>query len=202
MAFERTNQSKNNRLVRRFRNPQDGSWYVQLTMGDTYVSSEENEVITTILGSCIATCIRDPNAEIGGMNHFLLPDGDGRDRDARCYGVNAMELLINDILKHGGDRRRLEAKIFGGGNVVAALSNVGTRNAAFAHQFLINEGISILGEDVGGNAARRIHFNPRTGRAQRSFVKSNGRQVVERELLASRATVVKPDAPDVEFFDD
>ncbi|HEY0281598.1 MAG TPA: hypothetical protein VGC27_03120, partial [Rhizomicrobium sp.] len=132
MISARKTRANGERTLRRYRNPSDGRLHVQLTLGDTYVTSRQNEVLTTILGSCIAACIRDPDAGIGGMNHFLLPNGNGRDREARCYGVNAMELLINDILKHGGDRRRLEAKIFGGANVVTALSDVGTRNVAFA----------------------------------------------------------------------
>jgi len=136
------------------------------------------------------------------MNHFLLPDGSSHDRDARCYGVNAMELLINDILKRGGDRRRLEAKIFGGANVVTALSDVGSRNATFARQFLTDEGIAIVGADVGGTAARRIQFSPRKGTAKRVLVKDTARRLVERELLASRAIAGRPEAPDVEFFDD
>jgi chemotaxis protein CheD len=202
MALARTLPREKEEPLRRFRNPQDGNWYVQLTLGDTYVTSDVNEILTTILGSCVATCIRDPSTGIGGMNHFLLPDGGSHDRDARCYGVNAMELLINDILKHGGDRLGLEAKIFGGANVVTALSDVGSRNAVFARQFLKDEGIAILGEDIGGGSARRIHYNPKSGRARRVFVKDNGRQLVERELRASRAPVSQPEESDVEFFDD
>ena len=202
MALARRSQNVEDEPLRRYRNPQDGSWYVQLTLGDTYVTSEENEILTTILGSCIAACVRDPNAGVGGMNHFLLPDGSSHDRDARCYGVNAMELLINDILKRGGDRRRLEAKIFGGANVVSALSDVGVRNATFARQFLTDEGIVIVGTDVGGTAARRIQYSPKKGTAKRVLVKDTARQLVERELLASRAIAARPEAPDVEFFDD
>ena len=195
-------QKGRDRAPRRFHNPRDGRWHVQLTLGDTYVTSDKDEVLTTLLGSCIAACIRDPNAAVGGMNHFLLPTGAGRDREAECYGVNAMELLINDILKRGGDRRRLEAKIFGGANVVSALSDVGARNATFARQFLTDEGIVIVGTDVGGTAARRIQYSPKKGTAKRVLVKDTARQLVERELLASRAIAARPEAPDVEFFDD
>ena len=190
------------RTLRRFRNPRDGCWHVQLTLGDTYVTSEENEVLTTILGSCIATCIRDPAAGIGGMNHFLLPNGEGRDREAQCYGVNAMELLINDILKRGGDRRGLEAKLFGGANVVAALSDVGSRNTEFARQFLKDEGIAVVGGDVGGKMARRIQYSPASGRAWQVKVVDSGRQLVERELSALQPQTKNSETPDVEFFDD
>ncbi len=190
------------RKLRRFRNPRDGCWHVHLTLGDTYVTSEENEVLTTILGSCIAACIRDPAGGIGGMNHFLLPNGDGRDREAQCYGVNAMELLINDILKRGGDRRCLEAKLFGGANVVAALSDVGSRNASFARQFLKDESIAVVGGDVGGKMARRIQYSPVTGRARQVKVVDSGQQLVERELSALQTQARRPETADVEFFDD
>jgi len=190
------------RALRRFRNPRDGYWHVQLTLGDTYVTSEEDEVLTTILGSCIAACIRDPVMGVGGMNHFLLPNGDGRDREARCYGVNAMELLINDILKRGGDRRGLEAKLFGGANVIAALSDVGSRNSEFARQFLTDEGIAVVGGDVGGRMARRIEYSPASGRARQVKVVDSGRQLVDRELGALLERAKKSEAADVEFFDD
>lgn len=200
MAFAQKIRNEDAGTPSRFRNPLDGSWYIQLTLGDTYVTSDANEILTTILGSCIATCIRDPMVGIGGMNHFLLPNGDNLDRDARCYGVNAMELLINDILKRGGNRHELQAKIFGGANVVAALSNVGSRNVDFARQFLKDEGIAVVGGDVGGTAARRIRYTPNNGVAKQALVKDTGGQLVERELLASRATGVRPETSDVEFF--
>lgn len=188
------------RALRKFRNPRDGLLHVQLTLGDTYVSSNPDEVLTTILGSCIAACIRDPVTGVGGMNHFLLPDGNSGDREARCYGVNAMELLINDILKHGGDRRRLEAKLFGGANVVSALTDVGSRNYAFARQFLNDEGIPIVGGDVGGDLARRIQFMPVSGRARQAVVKGAEPRLVEEELTALHKKTQPAAAADVEFF--
>jgi len=188
------------RALRKYRNPRDGFLHVQLTLGDTYVTSSPEEVLTTILGSCIAACIRDPSAGVGGMNHFLLPDGNSGDREARCYGVNAMELLINDILKHGGDRRRLEAKLFGGANVVSALTDVGSRNYAFARQFLLDEGIPIVGGDVGGDLARRIQFMPASGRARQALVKGAEPTLVEEELTALHKKTQPAAATDVEFF--
>ncbi|MDR3528775.1 MAG: hypothetical protein P4L57_16005 [Rhizomicrobium sp.] len=188
------------RTLRKFRNPRDGLVHVQLTLGDTYVTADPEEVLTTILGSCISACIRDSSAGIGGMNHFLLPDGNSGDRAARCYGINAMELLINDILKHGGDRRRLEAKLFGGANVVAALTDVGSRNIAFARQFLNDEGISIVGGDVGGDLARRIQFAPASGRARQAVVKGAEPRLVEEELTALHKKTQTAAAVDVEFF--
>lgn len=185
---------------RRFLNPQDGCWHIQLTQGDTYISSEPNEVLTTVLGSCISACIRDPMAGVGGMNHFLLPEGSGSDRNAERYGVNAMELLINGLLKQGASRRNLEAKIFGGANVMAGLSDVGTRNAAFAEQFLADEGIALLGGSTGGELPRRIRFWPVTGRASQLALRER-EQVARREVEAAR-TVVRNEVGgnDVELF--
>ena len=200
MNLPRATAKDSERSLRRFRNPRDGRWHVQLTLGDTYVTSNGDEVITTILGSCIAACIRDPVSGVGGMNHFLLPHSHGNDREARCYGINAMELLINEILKRGGDKGSLEAKLFGGANVVSALSDVGSRNAAFARQFLADEGITIVGGDVGGNVARKIQYVPVTGKARQAVVVSTGRDLVERELTALETEVEKTTNADVEFF--
>jgi chemotaxis protein CheD len=186
--------------LRKFRNPHDGFLHVQLTLGDTYVTSNDDEILTTILGSCIATCIRDPLNGVGGMNHFLLPESRGGDREARCYGVNAMELLINDILKHGGERSRLQAKLFGGGNVISALQDVGMRNAAFARQFLLDEGIPVVGGDTGGSFARRIQFMPVSGRARQAVVHGSEMGLAERELMALHRKARQTAVPDVEFF--
>jgi chemotaxis protein CheD len=111
-----------------------------------------------------------------------------------------MELLINDILKHGGDRRRLEAKLFGGANVVSALTDVGSRNCAFARQFLSDEGIPVLGGDVGGDVARRIQYMPVSGRARQAVVRG-AEQLAERELTALHTKVDKAAVSDVEFFE-
>lgn len=183
---------------RRFRNPRDGDWHVQLTQGETYVTDNEQEVLTTILGSCISACIRDPRAGIGGMNHFLLPNGDGTGRDAQRYGVHAMELLINELLKRGGMRERFEAKLFGGANVIAAMSGVGTRNAAFAKQFLADEGIRLVGGDTGGSSARRIQYWPVSGRVRQMAIVGDTRKIVEREVIGS---LKAPEATDdIELF--
>jgi chemotaxis protein CheD len=183
---------------RRYRNPLDGQWVVQIMQGDFYVTDSPDEVLTTILGSCVAACIRDPVAGVGGMNHFLLPEGSGADSGAQRFGVNAMEMLINGILSRGGDRRRLEAKLFGGANVMAGLSNVGTHNADFARRFLEDEGIYLVGEDVGGTAPRRIQFWPASGRARRLAVSVDAQQLAEQELQDAKAA--SPDTASVELF--
>jgi chemotaxis protein CheD len=183
---------------RRFLNPRDGHWHVQLMQGDSYVTGEPDEILTTILGSCIAACIRDTVTGLGGMNHFLLPEGSGSDRDARRFGVNAMEILINGILSRGGMRSRLEAKLFGGANVLAGLSDVGSRNAEFARHFLLDEGIPVVGGSVGGNDPRRIQYWPASGRARQLAVRVDNRALIEREVSQARQAKVGED--DVELF--
>lgn len=172
--------------ARRWRNPADGSWHVQITQGMAYVTADPREMLTTVLGSCIAACIRDAGLGVGGMNHFLLAHGRGEDRQAARYGVNAMELLINGILARGGARGRLEAKLFGGASVVAGLSDVGAANAAFAARFLADEGIALVGGDTGGMAPRRVQFWPASGRArQRALPCAGAAALMAREMAAA-----------------
>ena len=187
---------------RRHRDPKDGMWRVHITQGETYVTADSEEVLTTILGSCISACIWDAASGIGGMNHFLLPEGTGHDRLAMRYGVNAMELLINGILKRGGSRERLEAKLFGGANVMSALSDIGARNAVFAKQFLAEEGIPVIGGHLGGDAARRIQFWPSSGRARQMMVISLDRSLLESELVQAQQQLPtsSEDGNDVELF--
>lgn len=186
--------------LRRFLNPQDKNWHVQIMQGDSYVTDKADEVLTTILGSCIAACIRDPHAGVGGMNHFLLPEGSGADKDARRFGVNAMEILINGLIKLGGRRERFEAKLFGGANVLAQLSDVGSRNAAFAKQYLSDEGIPVIGGDVGGFSPRRIQFWPLTGRARQLAVATDRKKLVENEIVEAKHVPQTVATNDVELF--
>jgi len=139
--------------------------------GDYQVVAEEGVVLTTILGSCVAACIRDPIVRAGGMNHFLLPGDAGRPRqDAERYGVHLMELLINGLLARGGQRHRLEAKLFGGARTVEGLSDIGALNAQFAQDFLRTEGIAVVGGDLGGDRGRRIEYWPASGRARQALL--------------------------------
>ena len=131
-------------------------------------------MLTTILGSCVAVCMRDPKTGVGGMNHFLLPEGRAEGLDeGRRYGAYAMELLINELLRSGARRERLEAKLFGGARMFGGLSDVGASNAAFAEKFLRDEGIPIVGSSTGGTEARRVQYWPTTGRAQQKTVTDN-----------------------------
>ena len=139
---------------------------VHVGQGEHLVTSDRDVVLSTVLGSCVAMCLRDPVAGVGGMNHFLLPEGAGAGTDAgRRYGAYAMELLINDVLKAGGRRDRLEAKLFGGGRMFDSLKDVGASNADFAERFLADEGIPVVGASLRGAGGRRVHYWPVTGRA-------------------------------------
>jgi chemotaxis protein CheD len=169
---------------------------VRLVQGEWAVSDHPGTVLSTILGSCIAACMRDPVAGVGGMNHFLLPDGGCPRPDApERYGVHLMELLVNGLLSRGARRERLEVKLFGGARTVAGLSDIGARNARFARTFVENEGFALLDGSLGGTLGRRIEFWPVSGRA---------RQLVLRGPVPTPAeTTARPAAPsagDCEFF--
>ena len=139
---------------------------INVGQGEHLVTDDPSVLLTTILGSCVAMCLRDPVAGVGGMNHFLLPDGEGGGAgSARRYGAYAMEVLINDCLKAGGRRERLEAKLFGGGRMFNALRDVGQANADFAERFLRDEGIAHIGGSLRGPGGRRIQYWPVSGRA-------------------------------------
>ncbi|HYG42147.1 MAG TPA: chemoreceptor glutamine deamidase CheD [Bordetella sp.] len=141
---------------------------VRVLPNEYYVATaDEDLMISTVLGSCVAACIRDPHVGVGGMNHFMLPEGDA-DTPASAtmrYGAYAMEVLINELLKAGASRERLEAKVFGGGAVLSAMQqlNIGERNARFVLNYLKTEGIPVLAQDLGDVHARRIGYFPRSG---------------------------------------
>ena len=148
---------------------------VNIVPGEFKVSNDRDVVLTTLLGSCVAACIRDPVTGIGGMNHFLLPGGVGSSKDSERLGVHLMELLLNGLMRQGAQRDRLEAKLFGGARMMSGLSDIGGKNADFAKKFLAYEGIKIVGGDTGGSQGRRIQFWPGSGRALQSYIA----QVVE-----------------------
>jgi chemotaxis protein CheD len=144
---------------------------VNLTVGQHHVTSDPNEELVTLLGSCVSACIRDPMNGVGGMNHFLLPGDPQQARnpagDSLRYGAFAMEQLLNDIISHGGNRGRLEVKLFGAASLMKSGMQIGAWNASFAREFMAREGLPVVAEDLGGTRARRIHFFPATGRVMR-----------------------------------
>jgi chemotaxis protein CheD len=168
---------------------------VTVIQGEWIVSHDPHLVMTTILGSCVAACVRDPVARLGGMNHFLLPETKetGRAFEVERYGVHLMELLLNGLLKEGARKDRLEAKIFGGCSFMGGRYAVGARNVAFAEKFLKAEGIKTTGGSTGGEKGRRIEFWPVTGRARQIFLKST--PPIERA-----APPPAPKGGDVELF--
>ena len=175
--------------------------------GDCLVGGDEDLTFSTVLGSCISACIRDAEAKIGGMNHFLLAEPSGKSRDrfgaSARYGAFAMEQLINKVLSRGtGRKENLQIKIFGGGLVTAALSDVGAKNIDFVRQFLADEGYALAGEDVGGSFARRLMYQPRSGRAFVKRLDSAAAKSVAREELSLVVGQQPPaaSAGDIELF--
>jgi len=189
--------------VKRSYDAASGRDVVKIFSGDWHVSTNKNEMLATILGSCVAACIRDPMMGIGGMNHFLLPgEGSARPTDAATrYGVYAMESLINGILKAGGRKDRLEIKVFGGGNVINNSSGIGSKNAAFIRDFLKREGYSIASEDLEGNLPRRVHYFPDTGRVMlRRLKRKEDLRLVEEENSYRERITNKPVEGDIDLF--
>jgi len=136
---------------------------VKILPGEYFVHNEDMLIMTT-LGSCIAACLYDRNAKVGGMNHFMLPDGAG---DSGRYGSYAMELLINEMMKRGATRMTMEAKIFGGGQVVSGMTtmNVGERNTNFVMDYLKTERIPVVSKDVLDVYPRKVCYLPGSGKA-------------------------------------
>jgi len=141
-----------------------------IVQGEHAVVAEPGVVVSTLLGSCVSACLFDPVARVGGMNHFLLgePSADqrvGASEMAR-YGVHAMEVVINEMMKKGAIRGRLMAHLYGGANIVSGLGSIGSSNAAFARRFMDTEGITVAHSDLGGTSARKIEFLPHEGRSR------------------------------------
>lgn len=173
---------------RRWFDPTFKMMAVKVLPGEHYVSTAGQEMIVTVLGSCVAACVWDTRMKIGGMNHFMLPDsgGDIPVDKAMRFGNFAMEELINDVLRRGGRRSSLEIKVFGAGNVLPSVNSpvsVGDRNSNFVRKYLRDEGFNIAAEDLGGIYPRRVHFFPRLGKVVRLFLKKDvERAVINREL--------------------
>lgn len=176
----------------------------KLLPGEYYVTGDDM-VLVTVLGSCVSACIRDSSTGVGGMNHFMLPDGadDGRLGGAARYGVHAMEILINSLLKRGARRQNFEAKVFGGGNVMRSLntSHVGRRNAEFVLEFLANEKIRVAARDLEDIHPRKIYFFPATGLVRVKKLRELANEsVFEREIDYRRRIAAQNRAGDVELF--
>ena len=184
-------------------------WSARILPGEYFVTRND-EIIATVLGSCISACVRDPVLRIGGMNHFMLPEditnGSSSWHDPAVglstrYGSFAMESLINDLMKLGAQRQRLEVKLTGGVRVLASMTDVGARNIEFARRWLQLEGLSIAGEDVGDTHPRRVLYFPATGRVLMFRLRTTDLgEVVSREKQYQSTLREKPAGNDVELF--
>ena len=183
----------------------------KLLPGEFYVT-KNRELITTVLGSCVSACIRDPDFAIGGMNHFMLPaNGDTSSlsvadfrSDAARYGNYAMEQLINEILKHGGRREALEVKVFGGGRVLQHMthSDIGGRNIDFVIKYIAAEGLRIAAKDLGDIYPRKVVYDPFTGKVQVKKLRTmHNDTIVQRETGYMKVLQEEPVSGDVELFD-
>ncbi|MEZ5444263.1 MAG: chemoreceptor glutamine deamidase CheD [Gammaproteobacteria bacterium] len=196
--------------INRYWDDTHGVIAAKILPGEYYVTCSD-EVIVTVLGSCISACVRDPIAGVGGMNHFMLPSSSqagsarwsGLDlSDATRYGNYAMEHMINDILKHGGRRERLEVKIVGGGRIISNMSDVGRRNIEFVEQYLCCEGLRVVGRDVGGLNPRKVYYWPLSGAGKvKKLVSLHNATILDRENRYMHAIQDRPVAGEVELFD-
>ena len=178
--------------------------------GECYVSGR-GEMIVTVLGSCVAACIRDTVIGVGGMNHFMLPVQAGNRAIPRlslnnvelCYGNWAMEYLINAILKQGGKRERLEVKVFGGGKVLGSMTNIdiGQRNIDFVLEYLRKDRLAIAAQDLGCNYPRKVLYFPDTGAVKLKKLRATTNNTIEvREKAYLESMVKKPKSGDIEIF--
>jgi chemotaxis protein CheD len=194
----------------RFWDRENDCWMVKILPGEYYVSRNE-EAISTVLGSCISACVRDPVRGLGGMNHFMLPEdaavgpNDWLDPSvglATRYGSYAMESLINDLLKLGAARERLEIKLFGGGRILAAMTDVGGRNIEFIRNYMTLEGYRVAAEDLGGTQPRKVVYFPASGRARlRKLRPVENRIISHHEQLYLASLGKQAGGGDVELFD-
>jgi len=176
--------------------------------GEYYVTTQ-NEIITTVLGSCVSACIRDRLFGVGGMNHFMLPlsnsDGWSGAGDlvstATRYGNFAMEHMINDILSHGGHRKNLEVKVFGGGRIIAGMTSIGDKNIAFVRDYLMQEKLKIIGEDLGDIYPRKVIYYPATGRVRMKKLQDlHNDTLMQREEAYRHDIEEKPVEGEIELF--
>ena len=175
--------------------------------GEFYVT-RENELVSTVLGSCVSACIRDVSLGVGGMNHFMLPvDRNTKietNSESARYGNHAMEMLINAILKAGGLKKNLEVKLFGGGRVLSSMSNidVGEQNIVFIKGYAALEGLNVVTEDLGDIYPRKVIYFPQTGRALMKKLRKVHNDTLEQREKSYREKLKEEKAAsdDIELF--
>lgn len=164
--------------------------------GDFAVSENPDVVLSTVLGSCVAVCLHDPVARVGGMNHYLLP----KSSTSQGCGVNMMELLINGLLKKGAQKSRLQAKLFGGARMTHKFRDIGAENVEFSRTFLRLEGIPCLSESLRGNQARNVKYWPESGRARLKVISADESIRFERKVQATPVPPAPNLSNDLELF--
>ena len=195
--------------VRRAWHDAHDTYAARLLPGEYYVTRSDEGIYTT-LGSCISACIRDRVTGVGGMNHFMLPASVSADRDswrstslseATRYGNFAMEHLINDILKNGGQKKNLEVKIFGGGRIMSNMTDVGMRNITFVYDYLKTEDLTVVSEDVGDVYPRMVVYFPLTGKVRVKRLRSlHTNTIAAQEVQYLESIKKKSMSGDVEIF--
>ncbi len=179
--------------VNRYWDKTQDMFAAKILPGEFYVTTH-NEIIVTVLGSCVSACVRDPVFGIGGMNHFMLPIqvGDGGSWEkkglglATRYGNFAMEHLVNEILKNGGMRKNLEIKVFGGGKILAQMTDIGNKNIQFVLEYIKTEGLKLLSHDLGDIYPRKVQYHPKSGKVRVKKLRSLHNDTIsarEREYL-------------------
>lgn len=195
--------------INHYWDPTRRAYGAKILPGEYYVTVR-NEMIATVLGSCVSACIRDTVFGIGGMNHFMLPGNVGGDangwgssivsKSAR-YGNYAMEHLVNAILKHGGSRNNLEVKIFGGGRILAHTTDVGRRNIEFVKNYIRVEGLKLSGEDTGDIFPRKVLYFPMTGKVMiKKLHAIHNNTIIERENAYVDQLKKEPVSGEVDLF--
>lgn len=195
------------RHIRRYWDHHHNSYVAKILPGEYYVTRHD-EIIMTVVGSCVSACIRDSVIGIGGMNHFMLPTHNSTNKwentnvCAACrYGSVAMERMINEILKYGGQRRNLEIKLFGGGRIMANMANIGQQNIEFVKKYIEMENLILLAEDLGDIYPRKILYYPANGRVRVKKLRAMEQYtIVERENAYRRHLEKQPIAGDVDLF--
>ena len=175
--------------INRYWDPTNKIFAAKILPGEYYITTQ-GEMITTLLGSCVSACIRDPRSGVGGMNHFMLPDyvdggckewGITKENAGTRYGTFAMEHLINDLLRQGARQKDLEVKVFGGGRVLQLQFDVAERNIEFVESYCRSRGICIQAKDLGGGSPRKIQYLPTTGQVFVKKLRLKNRTIITRE---------------------
>jgi len=196
------------RKARRFYDSAQAAWVVKILPGEFYVTDDPEEVLVTVLGSCVSACIRDPVKQVGGMNHFMLVQNKsgssgawGNELESARFGNFAMEKLINGMLKRGCERARMEIKVFGGANVTSARNQIGTENSEFVLRYLKAEGLPCAAQDLGGVYPRRIIYFPMTGKVIRRLLTGRDQEsAIREESDYASALVTRPPSSDIQLF--